>query len=299
MSGYGLFGDGATAVLETDDWRGHGLAIAPVGRGEGGGRYVLAGASRRIGNVWAGLEVGDLSDGLFGGRFSRTVSADVLAPTPLVDARMQIGRRETNFGTGLAWLMNLSRVTDDWSAGLTLGRSPGGGAAFARTEQEFSAEGSARVSPRVLLGGGLWSNADGAAAGRPFRSSGWNSQSGIRIDERTNVNIELRHNRWSSDNALGDITNENTQLGGTVSSVLGRWQLRVGARGGEVVRSTEIAGIGLARISAPQVSLHGGAMLILQAATLSADATREVANAGVRLPSNQTSVTLRADRMPV
>ncbi len=296
LSGVGLFGDGVVAALERRDWRGDAVALQPV---LAEGRYLYGRGQRRVGDGWVGLLVNDLSDGLFVERAARTVALDLSLPTALGAVDLQGGYRQTTFGNGAAFQLDMGNRVGPWSYSLAAGHAPGGAAAFANAENTWLLDGARELGPRAAVTASVWGNDDGARSDRRFSSLGWST--GARWAPRPMLQLEadLRHSAWENRSSLGDVANGETALSMAASWLRGMWQLRGHARAGSVRREADLLGLGGVTTTAGQLSTGLQASRSFSTATVSASTSVERTGGGVGLPAQQTSFELRAERIPL
>ncbi|MGH7675024.1 MAG: hypothetical protein ACREMV_07110, partial [Gemmatimonadales bacterium] len=300
ITGVDLWGYGASGAWTGPQWGVLGIGAVPASSrvDSGGGRLLGARIATRLAPGWVlGATASDLEDRLAPGR--RLTALGIGATTPDVRGftlSSEVAGRRYGGGEGLGWLAQVDRLTGLDNLRIRYADAPGGSAAFARAERQFTAEGARQVRPNLWVGGAYWFGDDRSDTFSELESQGWSLTPRLAVNPLTTADLELRHSAFDAVNGAGAFGSSETVVRAGLMSRRGRFHGSATLSLGTISRHATVSGVPreatagrqAGRLLVGMVSPRG-----LVEAYVSAEHTGE----GVGALPRQYVLGLRADRV--
>jgi hypothetical protein len=239
LAGTGLWGLGATASAQNDNWRSRALGVRPVSGADG--HYLYASASRHVGGLWVGVVASDMQDRTGVSRDARTLAGTLSLPWRNGNAEIEGGYRSGAHATGLGWLTRVEHRTNDWAVNFRAAKSPGGTAAFARAENELQLDGMRRLGSRLSLATSYWKNSDSARTGlgQGSRTNGGSVSGQLRLGSAGQLSLASSSSELNQATTLGAFHTTERRVEGFWVRMFGDVNVRAGGSRGTVDRVTD------------------------------------------------------------
>jgi len=252
LAGSWVTGNGASLEVTHPRWSARVLAARPyvpaftfgaARRDLGRGEFAAVSAQGEAGIVSAGATYAHLLDNQFQLRQLDAVDGNVALSLPSgVRFTSEAAARRYAGGSGLGWRTELRRDGMDGSFDLSVGRTPGGANAFARSGDELRASASRSFGRVLSFSGNFWRMRDSSAGWTSLESSGLSVGPSVRLGRSAQLSLDLDRFNSTAAGTVGSLKNGESTVRGSLSVRVAGISAAVRASAGTIQRGIGFAG---------------------------------------------------------